>query len=252
MTHIRTRARLRSLALVIACVVSCASLGNVARADTPSATVATDATLTVRGGILAIDGGYVIFTSGDAIRLRAGTTLPARIALGSVVLVTIDRATREVVAMSRDPAPGTDAIAAADLPREYVVVAPKSARAIAVAMPQLGAVAAAGPSVDPSHLRTTVTLDVTVPSNTPPSDDVYVSTDRSRFGPAEIRMQRVDARRFTATVALDANGHLSYQFTRGSYATVERDRSGGIVPPHVVDRSIEKTDDVVTRWADAN
>lgn len=234
----------RACALAFVAFVAFFALVGSARAEAPDAL----ATIAVRGQILAIDSRYVIFTSGDAVRLRMGTPIPKGTTLGVVVVVTIDRASRDAIRVARDSPPLAGEISASELPRDYVVVAPKSARTLAPVATIFGA----GSASEGAPARATVTLEVTVPSNTPPSDDVYVSTDRSNYGPAEIRMQRIDSRRFTATVALDANGRLRYLYTRGNYDSVERDRSGGIVRPHVVDRDTAKTDDVVTRWADVN
>jgi hypothetical protein len=64
-------------------------------------------------------------------------------------------------------------------------------------------------------------------------------------------MDRVDGSTFSISVAVAQGTALKYQFTRGSYATVERDRTGGIVNPHVVlAEPNAKTNDTVTRWAD--
>ncbi|HEY0798796.1 MAG TPA: hypothetical protein VGD50_06570, partial [Candidatus Baltobacteraceae bacterium] len=97
----------------------------------------------------------------------------------------------------------------------------------------------------------TVRIDVTVPSDTPPTDDIYLSTDRSNFGAAELRMNRVDAYHWTVTLPAPAGTTFQYQFTRGNYATVERDRSGGVFTPRVLNVHPGVTSsDTVARWAD--
>ncbi len=232
------------------CAATLAAAGTASARSVPSAapTAESDvAELHARGQILAIDARYVIFTTGDAIRLRPGTAIPKGATLGSVVLVTLEPGGRDVREIALEAPRVPNEIAIADVPRPYVVAAPKSART-SVAAPA-AATAPGGANVAGSA---TVTLEVTVPSNTPPSDDVYVATDRSNYSPAESRMQRVDARRFSATISLGVNGKLKYQYTRGTYASVERDRSGGIVEPHTVDRPRAKIEDSVTRWADLN
>lgn len=211
-----------------------------ARADRTTQPASAD--LHARGQLLAIAPPFAIFTTGDALRLRAGTAIPRGATIGSTVLVTIARAEREIYEISL-VARASDEIDISRVPREDVAVARASARTIDAAP-----VASARTTGDAAS----VTLAVTVPANTPPSDDVYVSTDRSNFSPAEVRMQRIDARRFIATVPLGPTGKLRYQYTRGSYATVERDRSGGIVEPHVVDSPQRSNADTVTRWADTN
>ena len=196
----------------------------------------------MRGQILAIAGGYCIFTNGDAVRLSPDLVVPKGVTTGSLVRVTIDRSTAAVVAIEREPKIDlAGEIDAAKIPREFVVVSPKSAP-----LPAPSASAGAGGSGP-----VTVTVLVHVPGNTPTSDTVYLSTDRSSYSPSEVPMQRVDGTTFKAAVTLPAGTVLRYTFTRGTYATVERDRTGGIVPPHVIGGAPGvTTDDTVLRWAD--
>jgi len=123
----------------------------------------------------------------------------------------------------------------------YVVVSPKSA-------PLPVAAGASGPL---AHGPVTITIVVHVPGNTPATDDVYLSTDRSSYNPSEVPMQRVDGTTFSVAVTVASGTTLKYEFTRGTYATVERDRTGGIVTPRPlnVDTAV-KTEDTVARWAD--
>lgn len=237
----------RILAMVF--LATCAVGANVALGSRSAR--AEESTIHARGQVLAIAPPYVVFVTGDAFRLYAGTTVPADVTLGSTVLVTIDRASHDIVALARD-ARADDAIDIAEIPRDFVVVAPKSARVVAPDRVAATLGAARGPLATAPGVAASVTLAVTVPANTPPADDVYVSTDRSNFSPAEVRMERIDSRRFTATVPLGPSGRLRYQYTRGTYASVERDRSGGIVAPHVADGASARHDDTVIRWADTN
>ncbi|GAC1349068.1 MAG: hypothetical protein NVSMB19_02430 [Vulcanimicrobiaceae bacterium] len=236
----------------LACALFLAAAPRDASAQTaaPAASERDLGVLYARGQILTAGARYIVFSTGDALALRPGTAVPKGVTLGSVVLVTLDPIARDVTAVALEAPPVPREIPIADVPRQYVVAAPHSARTIAApsaaAGGSLGAIPGAGRAI------ATVTLEVTVPTNTPPADDVYVATDRSNYSPSEVRMQRIDSRRFSATVALDVNGKLKYQYTRGRYATVERDRAGGIVEPHAVDRPQAKIEDTVTRWADAN
>jgi len=196
----------------------------------------------VRGQALTAAGGFLIFTTGDALRLRATTAIPPKLTIGSLVRVTIDRSARDVTLIELDPPrsyPSDTDIA--DLPRDFIALSPKSVRPITKGL-TVGALGAGTVSV---------TIKVHVPADTPPTDDVYLSTDRSNYSPAEIRMQRVDARRFTISLGLPAGTLLKYQFTRGTYQTVERDRTGGIVQPHQLPVAAHaKSDDTIARWAD--
>jgi hypothetical protein len=198
--------------------------------------------LFVRGQILAIDSGYLVFTTGDAVRL--GSTQPPADArrglLGRPVRIALDTSTHAVTAIELDPgAPKPGEIDASALPRDQVSVDPSTAqtRAVGGAGTEAGAV--------------TVTIGVRVPDDTPPNDDVYLSTERTNFNAAELRMNRVDARRWTISLPLAAGTALHYMFTRGSYTTVERQRGGGIMTPRSLTAvPSAKTDDTVARWAD--
>jgi len=156
--------------------------------------------------------------------------------------VTVDRLQHDVTLIELDPPRSYPSdVDIADLPRDFIAQSPKSVRPVTKG-PTVGAVAAGTVSV---------TIEVRVPAQTPPTDDVYLSTDRSNYSPAEIRMQRVDARRFTITLGLPAGTLLKYQFTRGNYQTVERDRTGGIVRPHQLPVAPNaRSNDTVARWAD--
>ena len=223
------------------------AFAQVLPAPTPVAAPAPP--LLVRGQVLSAGRGYLVFTTGDAVRIRPGTPLPPRAVAGSLVRVAIDTLDGAIVSVVYEPAaalPGE--IDATNIPRQYVAVSPKSAPSAA---PPALAVTRADTPAGAADGTFAITVAVRVPPNTPVGDDVYLATDRSNFNPSEIRMQRLDATDFSVSLALRAGTRLRYQFTRGSFATVERDRSGAIVDAHVLDVTRDvKTADVVVRWAD--
>jgi hypothetical protein len=97
----------------------------------------------------------------------------------------------------------------------------------------------------------TVTIDVTVPARTPPTDDIYVSTERSGWSPTEIRMDRVDARHYRLALRLHRDARVAFRITRGSYATIERDAARALPPAHVADGKPDSHVTVdVAAWAD--
>lgn len=96
-----------------------------------------------------------------------------------------------------------------------------------------------------------MTIDVTVPPRTPPSDDIYVSTERSGWSPNEVRMDRVDARHYRLALRLHRDARLAFRVTRGSYATIERDAARALPPAHVADGRPDAHVVVdVAAWAD--
>ena len=199
------------------------------------------ATLSVIGQVLVTSGGYLVFTTGDAVKVDPALTLPA-VRLGQFVRVLIDRSSRAITSIEIEPhsLAGGD-IEAAQLPREFANASPKSRRVVSAEG------AAVGQLVHP----VTVTINVRVPDNTPSGDDVYLATDRTNFGPAEIRMIRVDARNWTASLQVPSGTQLHYEFTRGNFATIERDKRGGIVNPRPLSAADNlQTHDTVDRWSD--
>ncbi|MEO6991575.1 MAG: hypothetical protein ABI346_05650, partial [Candidatus Baltobacteraceae bacterium] len=128
----------------------------------------TPAVTLVRGTLLTIERGYLVFTTGDAVRLSPSFVVPRGPLLGRAVRVSIDPQARLVTAVQFDPGDaGPQEIDASALPRDLVAVEPGSAQKT----PQLAAQGASRP--------VTVTLNVRVPDDTPASDDVYLSTDRT-------------------------------------------------------------------------
>jgi hypothetical protein len=200
--------------------------------------------LPIVGQLLTISNGYLVFTTGDAVKLDPALKVPANAYLGEAVRVLIDASSRTIVAIELAPRkllPGD--VDASKIPRDLVRATPGSTRSATVVE------GAAGLGAHP----VTVTINVSVPDNTPTPDDVYLATDRTNFSPAEIKMIRVDARTFTTAVQLAAGMQLRYDFSRGNFANVERDRLGGIVTPRAL-KAVDglQTHDTVRQWADIN
>jgi hypothetical protein len=207
---------------------------------TPSSSVS--GSLIVRGQLLTITSTYLLFTTGDAVHLGSDTRIAAMLHLGQPIRVRFDPISHHVHSVEAafgKPMPGE--IDAAQLPREYITVDAASLR--------LGA-----HNVTAQQARVvTVTFTAHVPDDTPATDDIYISTDRSNFSPAELKMNRIDVRRWNITLPLVEGTTLHYQYTRGNYATVERDASGGTVTPRILDvHEGERTEDTVARWADTS
>jgi hypothetical protein len=111
--------------------------------------------------------------------------------------------------------------------------------------------APAAPAQADSGDLVTVTIDVFVPPRTPPTDDIYVSTDRSDWNPAEIRMDRVDARHYRLGLPLRRGAQLAFRITRGSFGTTERDAARALPPAHViVGAPGAETRVTIAAWAD--
>jgi hypothetical protein len=200
------------------------------------------AELIVKGRVLAVDDSYLVFTTGDSVRLGT-TSIPKGVGFGSTVRVHIDPETHLVTLLELESgAPEPREIDASALPREVVAVDPRSARTAE----QIGPSALEG-----APGAATITIEVAVPDFTPPGDTIYLSTDRTNFSSAELRMNRLDALHWTISLPLADGSTLRYDFTRGSPGTVERQRNGTIVTPRELTAAPgTRANAVVARWAD--
>lgn len=196
----------------------------------------------VHGRLLLITPAYLVFTTGDAVRLDTDTRVAPNLRLGQPIRVRFDPVSHHVrsVEVAKGANPPNEADASA-LPRSYVAVSPASARS----------------GENAKTVRQTTIINITfvvhVPDDTPIGDDIYLSTERSNFSPAELKMNRTDVRRWSISLPLVEGTTLHYQYTRGNYATVERDDGGGVIAPHTVEvHEHVHTDDTVARWADTS
>mgnify|MGYP001439715772 CR=1 FL=1 len=206
----------------------------------PAPTPTSSTTVLVNGQLLAFQNNYVVLSDGDALRLDAHAQMSGYAPVpGRFVLVTVDRVSKRVVSVQVGLRPYRDGIAIESLARDYVVADPRSARTAAP-------VNTAG-----NGQAVTLTITVEVPTNTPSTDAIYFSSDRSNWAIAEARMDQIDGLHWRLVLPLPDGTTLHYKFSRGSYATIERDRAGADVPARtVVAHKGTTTHDVVLRWAD--
>jgi hypothetical protein len=179
-------------------------------------------------------------TNGAAFRLE-DSALAVAGRLGETVRLHLDPATHAVRSVERLPKgvlPGE--LESGALPAGYVTATAQTPPPRAAGSPAEGA-------------AVTVTIVARIPDDTPLTDDVYLSTERSAFNPAELRLVRLDSRHWTIDVSLQPGSTLRYRFTRGSFATGERDRAGALVPPRVLVATpgLQQAD-TIERWADRN
>ncbi len=212
-----------------------------AAAETPSATAgpaapvasatpapaAVNANATYRVVPLSCGGERLTVAGAGVLRLAAGATcdgvVPGR-AIG-IALDAGNRATPRKLAL--------DALPAAKIPRAAYAIAPAAER-----------------DADETQ-QVDSTIDVYVPPRTPPSDDIYVSTERSGWSPSEMRMDRVDARHFRLVLKLRRGARVAFRVTRGSFGTTERNAARALPPAHVAagEPNAEVRVDVAA-WAD--
>lgn len=157
---------------------------------------------------LACEGDRLVVAGAGVLRLAEGASCTG-IVPGRAIAIALDDAGR---ASPQRLTPNTEP--ASKIPRSAYVIAPAAERD-----------ADQTESVDS-------TIDVFVPPRTPQSDDIYVSTERSGWSPAEVRMDRVDARHFRLTLKLRRGARVAFRITRGSFGTTERDASRALPSAH--------------------
>jgi len=161
---------------------------------------------------LACSDDRLAIAGGGVVRLAAGASC-AGIVPGKAIAIELDadgRATPRALDPAAHPA------SAADVPKAAYVLAPVA------------------PADADTADQVVVTIDVFVPPRTPATDDIYLSTDRSDWNPAEIRMDRVDPRHYRLGIPLRRGARLAFRVTRGSFGTTERDAARALPPAHVV------------------
>ena len=193
--------------------------------------VATDEPPVYRTTLLDIGAHTVTVGGGATLRRAPIATERGAEALGRTVFLRLDdRGAVQDITTTRPRHSQVHDIA--ELPPEDFVIAARSAASSAAE-------------------RVTLTVVVAVPPRTPSGDDVYLSTDRTGFGAAELRMNRIDPLHWSIDVPIARGSTLVYRFTRGSSSNAERDAAGGGVPAHsAIADGPKKTRDTVASWAD--
>ncbi len=211
--------------------------------------------LQIGGQIIDFERGYIVFASGDAFRLAptvitqdAKTGLPADFSIepGTYAVASLDSVSGLVTLVRISRTPLAEGTPAAQIPRKYVAVASSP-------QPNPDLVPSKSLFSSPLTPTETVTVVVQVPADTPYTDDLYLATDTSGWNPQAIKMQRMDGLRFRIQFALKGGTDFHYLFTRGSWRTVERDRSGLQRKPrdlYVPGGAAQDIAATVYRWAD--
>lgn len=220
-----------------------------------AAVSAAPAPLVASGQVVDLERGYIVFATGDAFKLdpavrivddRTGSAPSYPIAPGVFASITIDPATALVTDVRTSLDPLAEGMPIAQVPRALVSAA---------SSPEPNPDLAPPPRMFHSKLSSAVrvTIDVEVPPETPIGDDIYITTDSSGWNAQAIKMQRVNGRHFSIQVDLGVGTQFRYLFTRGSWQSVERARSGLARDPRtlvVASGDSMVLDVTVYRWAD--
>lgn len=211
--------------------------------------------LLVSGQVIDVERGYVVFASGDAFKLApnvailddaSGAPPSYPISPGLYAVADLDATSRLVVSLRMSRRPLEVGTPASLVPRRYVVAA---------SSPKPNPDLAPPPALYASQLSKTVavTITVSVPPETPFAADIYMATDTSGWNPLAVKLQRLDGVHFRIALEMRGGTQIHYLFTRGTWSSVERDRSGlqrkarTLFVPGGDAQVIEAT---VYRWAD--
>jgi len=225
--------------------------------------IAATGSVVVSGQLLAYQGGYVFFTTGDGFHVASNVVIRDAKTGGPTSLVpgpriwaraTFDPSgTVTELDLSRDPLPPEGSFA--DVARFAVALStpvpnPDLLRALETPVP--------GSNVPPvqqfSGKPVLVTFIVQVPPNTPFTSSVYITTDTSAWYAQAIPMDRVDALHYQITRRYPSGTIFRYLYDRGSFQSVEVAQNGLSRPPRsltVTNADVRVIRDTVYSWQDA-
>lgn len=98
-----------------------------------------------------------------------------------------------------------------------------------------------------------LTIDVTVPQNTPPDATVFISGSIDAVGswdPEAVPLIQRDAYLWEITLSLPRGTQFEYKFTRGSWNTVEKDEKCAEVQNRIIEAGPTVEEVTVENWAD--
>jgi hypothetical protein len=214
------------LALHLAAAISLAAQSGASAA--PEAPATPQPAIVINGQMVDIERGYIVFASGDAFKLSAtpeivddatGAAPAYAVTPGLYAAATLDPMTALVTSVRLSPRAMLGGTPASLVPRQYVAAVSPQQPNPDLAPPAVSYTSKLSPDV-------LVTIGVEVPPETPYTDDIYVTTDSSDWNAQAIKMQRIDGRHFRIQIHLKGGSEFHYLFTRGSWQSVERDRSG--------------------------
>ncbi|MGA3037293.1 MAG: hypothetical protein ABSE64_07375 [Vulcanimicrobiaceae bacterium] len=232
----------------------------------PTTAAPTAGLMKFTGMLLDMQHGFVFFTTGDAFPIAPDakiinydTNQPATQAPTTRMFAqaTFDGGKIVELAISKHPLPPGSSYA--DVRKYAVALSP----------------AVANPDLDPNRPRTVagntsripltgkivqVRFVVQVPPTTPMSDSIYMTTDVAGWNPQATRMERFDALHYAVTLPLRTGTEFYYKFTRGSWQSAERGRTGIDEAPHhfflgateLGEPDTQVRDAIVYNWADYN
>jgi glycosidase len=112
-------------------------------------------------------------------------------------------------------------------------------------------------SVDAAERVVAVTFRVSVPSNTPASDSLFIAGDFQGWAPGQTPMTRIDDSTWSITLPFEDGTSIEYKYTRGSWEAVEKDDGCGEIANRTMTADFgtsqeQVIEDVVDKWRDVD
>lgn len=219
----------------------------------------------VSGQLLAYQGGFVFFTTGDGFRVDSHVAIHDAKTGGATTLVPGPRiwaratfdATGTVTELDLSKAPLPAQGSFADVAKFAVAASSPAPNPDLLAYANMATPGPGGsrpPTVAYSGRPVLVTFIVQVPPNTPPTSSVYISTDQSGWNAQAIPMDRVDALHYEITRRYPSGTLFRYLYDRGSFQSKEVAENGLDRAPRdfvVPDADVRVLRDTVFAWQDA-
>jgi hypothetical protein len=223
---------------------------------------AQGASIVVSGQLLAYQGGYVFFTSGDGFRVAQAIVIRDAKTGGATTLkpapriwarATFDSSgTVTELDLSRTPLPPQGSFD--DVQRFAVAISTPAPNPDLLAYaPTPGPGETPLPTQQFSGRPVLVTFIVQVPPITPFTSSVYITTDQSGWVAQAIPMDRVDALHYQITRRYPSGTIFRYLYDRGSFQSKEVAQNGLDRTPRdfiVPDADVRVIRDTVYAWND--
>ncbi len=222
---------------------------------------AAAAPVTITGQLLAYQGGYVFFTTGDAFRVAPNVAILDDATKQPTPLKPLPRIYARATFDDRGTITELDLTKSAlpvgplpDAVRQFAVqLSPAIANPELAGGPPPGTTAALTAGKTFTGKPVLVVITVQVPPSTPMTTQVYITTDTTGWNPQAIQLDRIDALHFRVTRRIASGTVMRYLYTRGSLQSEERAETGlDRTPREVVinDADVRAINDIVYAWAD--
>lgn len=228
--------------------------------------IAAGSPIVVSGQLLAYQGGFVFFTTGDGFRVAPGIALKDA-KTGSATLIhpapriwaraTFDAGgTVTELDLSRTPLPPEGSFA--DVAHFAVALStpvpnPDLLKNIETPAPD-SEIPGAPSALSFNGKPVLVTFIVQVPPNTPWTASVYITNDVSGWNAQAIPMDRIDALHYQITRRYNSGTVFRYLYDRGTFQSQEVAQNGLQRPPRplvVTNADVRVIRDTVYAWQDS-